>query len=402
MAIRKPKIMPPILSDETVLQWHSLHCELITPMYGGGVKSARVDEKMPIRSASIRGQLRSWWRLLAKHKWKLGNTVQIQKAEHDLWGGMTTSRIDGQASHVFLKVVEQSKIHRSQLESYENIKLPYVLFPAANAKDKETDPHMLLKPEGMTWQLQFAFSSQLEQDTVRKNQVIETLRWWANFAAIGFRSRKGLGAFYVSQCESFPEICQILEKEDVEQAGCYLEKRGASPDAFVALQTAVAKLSDFRQKANVGRNTGTAPKPAGRSRWPEPDAMRRIQRTHAAQHSPEHPAGNLFPRAVFGLPIILHFVGRDEPKDVNIVPELGDRLASPLILRPTYAGEKNGIKQWAPTALVLPHEHILNMNVKVNQQNYPIWNAQAAEKIRPINENGGISPLHAFLTYFKN
>lgn len=39
-------------------------CELITPMYGGGVKAGRVDCKMPIRASALRGQLRFWWRLL--------------------------------------------------------------------------------------------------------------------------------------------------------------------------------------------------------------------------------------------------------------------------------------------------------------------------------------------------
>lgn len=403
MAIRQPNIAPPILGGIDALIWHRLQCELVTPLYGGGVESAKVDEKMPIRAASIRGQLRFWWRLLAKYKWKLGTAKQIQAAEFRLWGGMTNSDSAGQASQVFLKVSDLPKVHKNSLISYEDVPLPYVLFPAANAKDKDTNPHMLLKAEGMQWQLHFAFSSQLQADLLRQQQVIETIKWWANFGGLGFRSRKGLGAVHVSQCEDYPEICDRLTETEIQQAGCLIAKRGAQSDAFSALKAAVEKLSDFRQKANVGRNPGQKPKPAGRSRWPEPDALRRIQKTYAPEHAPEHAAGNIFPRAMFGLPIILHFVGigRGEPRDENIMPSHGDRLASPLILRPCYAGEKNGVKQWEPMALVLPHEHILDMQVKVNGGQYPIWNKQAAALIRPIQENSGDNPLQAFLTYFK-
>ena len=39
-------------------------CELMTPMYGGGVEPGKVDRAMPIRPSAIRGQLRFWWRLL--------------------------------------------------------------------------------------------------------------------------------------------------------------------------------------------------------------------------------------------------------------------------------------------------------------------------------------------------
>lgn len=44
-----------------IKHWHTLDCQLITPMYGGGVISTKVDTAMPIRASGIRGQLRFWW-----------------------------------------------------------------------------------------------------------------------------------------------------------------------------------------------------------------------------------------------------------------------------------------------------------------------------------------------------
>lgn len=79
---------------------------------------------------SIHGQLRFWWRLLAKHKWPITNS----QAETQLWGGMGKGDDDGEASKVLLKFVNQPTV-QNNLQSYEKFpKLKYVLFPAANAE----------------------------------------------------------------------------------------------------------------------------------------------------------------------------------------------------------------------------------------------------------------------------
>ena len=408
MSIRTPEGVdaPSIDSIAPTLKWHSLKCELVTPMYGGGVQSVVVDEKMPIRTASIRGQLRSWWRLLAKHKWQVGNgdPKALRKAEFALWGGMGKGDEDGVASQVFLKITDMPSINKvkNSLIDHDDAslsKLKYVLFPAYNAEE-EMKPHRLLKADDITWTLDFAFSPLLEADDNRKQQVIETLRWWATFSGVGFRSRKGLGGVRVIESLDYPEIAQPLNADEVAQAGCQLVQRRAVPTALQAIESAVGKLSDFRQAPGVGRNSGQQHNRPGRSRWPEPDALRRIQNTHHSDHSPEHPAGNVFARGVFGLPIIYHFVGRGEPQDTNVIPTQGERLASPLIFKAIYAGEENGKEQWLPSALVLPYQHILDMQVEVGRNRYPIWNSDTADKIRPINDNGGQDPMQAFLTYF--
>lgn len=401
MAIRKPNQNIPDIGDMSAIQWHSMSCELVTPLYGGGVKSSVVDLSMPIRVSSIRGQLRFWWRLLAKYKWKLGNTKAIQNAEFALWGGQGDDD-GGRASQVFLKVsdVPKEAVLKNYLKPYDDLRLQYVLFPAANETNPELKPHKLLDIKGIIWTLSFAFSHQLEKDEVRKQQVIETLQWWANFGGIGFRTRKGMGAIHVSACQDYPQISHVLTKDDVQQANCQLVQRQATADSLQALRTAIEKLSAFRQAPNMGRNVGNQPNRPGRSRWPEPDAMRRIVgRGYDANHQPEHPAGNIFPRALFGLPVLLHFP-KEKVLNTTIEPAQGERLASPLILRPQFSAEKNGVKQWAPTALLLPHQHILDMKVTVNSQQYPIWQQGAAEKIRPVNENGTENPLQAFLQYF--
>jgi CRISPR/Cas system CMR-associated protein Cmr1 (group 7 of RAMP superfamily) len=70
MMLRKPPTtLDPKIALDSITQpiWTTLDCQLITPLYGGGVKAHTIDESMPIRVSSIRGQLRFWWRLLATH-----------------------------------------------------------------------------------------------------------------------------------------------------------------------------------------------------------------------------------------------------------------------------------------------------------------------------------------------
>lgn len=64
------------------------------------VESTKVDEKMPIRVSSIRGQLRSWWRLLAMHKWQISGFTKPKQT----LGWMNQGEDDGKASKVLLKV----------------------------------------------------------------------------------------------------------------------------------------------------------------------------------------------------------------------------------------------------------------------------------------------------------
>lgn len=399
------------------IAWHTLKCELVTPMYGGGTVSTKVDEKMPIRASAIRGQLRSWWRLLAKHKWQLGDDKDIRKAEFELWGGVSDGDDDGKAGRVLLKVANMPTLSDNQLMNYDVNELKglrYILFPAYNETNPELKPHKLLKAN-FKWDLEFAFSPNIlsihknigNDKPNPKEQVIETLRWWANFGGLGFRSRKGLGAVYVSQCQDFPQICKALTPDDVAQAGCQLVVRKDSPtDGLRALQTAVQKLSDFRQKPEIGRNPPSEQaraerKPAGRSRWPEPDALRRIQKNlgYDRRHEPKHQAGNVFARAVFGLPILFHS-HQERAVNATVNPSFGERLASPLILRPIYADGEGNKKQWYAGALVLPYEHILKEEVKIGNNSYPIWQDDTAQKIKPVCKNGGGDPLQAFLTYF--
>lgn len=444
MAIRtpNPSISIPSLGDYVpAVQWHTLNCELITPMYGGGVISTKVDEKMPIRASAIRGQLRFWWRLLAKYKWKLND---IPEAEKELWGGMGVGDTDGQAGQVLLKIKNCSKPNIEAWAVYEpksNQKLelkprgwanvPYALFPAqGKLKNKgmevEEYPHELLR-EGFAWELQVAFLPSIEQlknkflennQPTSEEQVWESIRWWSNFGGVGARTRRGLGAVQIQQNQFFTKIVSI---DELKMLGFSVQTKVANRNsAYQAWEYAVKALERFRQ-IGVGRNDYSS-----RSHWSEPDAIRAITGQSIAKHSQRKTKGDIFPRAGFGLPIITKFKDNNakgddvsktvDPitttlrlkyrKDVNADWSMCERLSSPLILRP-YIDEQN---QWYSLALVL-NEHLYQSELfqpvlEVGKNNYRdvvFWNSAQANDIKPLKQGDSdktLKPLQAFLTYF--
>ncbi|OHR43636.1 type III-B CRISPR module RAMP protein Cmr1 [Neisseria sp. HMSC064F04] len=395
MALLIPDFGPMEKLPESKEAWQEIYCELVTPLHGGGVVARESDEKLPVRVTAIRGQLRFWWRLLAQQKWNLSGK-SLREAEFRLWGGIGE---EAAASLVFLRVQIQNKLQEASLSDYAG-PLGYALF---TARATQTGlPEMKLGKEGLQWIVQWRLSEKANETD--KQQVLETVRWWVNFGGVGARTRRGCGAFVVKD-SSNPVFKQPLSVDEVMQAGCKLVLRPSTNHALAAWKEAVQRLRDFRQGKEVGRNPSSdIKKPAGRSRWSEPDEIRRITRTHSDRHKPEHPAGDLFARGVFGMPIIFHFVGGDEPADTTLQPKCKERMASPLIIRPVWDG-KGGFQA---AALSLPLDKVLNVSVELleKKQNegtvHPVtlWEESKARQVKPLSENGGGNPIDAFLNYF--
>ncbi len=347
----------------------TLRCELMTPMYGGGVTAGEVDPTLPIRPSALRGQLRFWWRLLHGR----GRPPrEIFAAETAIWGGIAQDRPT--ASRVAVNVTAKSAaatdlIAKSRLPTFPSYAL--ILDPGA-------DPQLLRS--GYRFQLSLRFAADLRDD--QQAQVIDAVRWWASFGGVGARTRRGLGAVRV-------EGLTPVTTEEAAAKGGRLILLAPSKTPELAWKTSVGRLKDFRQKLEVGRNPPApdSQSPAGRSRWPEPDAIRELSGHAYPDHAQLLVPGCVFPRAAFGLPIIFHFKnapndkdrhkrdfvrGDFDPDDHTLEPADGspnnrrERLASPLILRSYWNGT-----QWRPAALLLPDwREALGVSLKFKEQNY--------------------------------
>lgn len=382
----------PELSDESVALVRKEYVfDVITPMFGGGSIPREHDENHLVRGSAIRGSLRFWWRA-TRGAQRSGASVarsdepkvpnddaagrlhddevkRLHKREVEIWGGTDL------ASHVRIAVRvldagELVKPNDERLSAKPHNPnpdfAPYALFPFMPqfGGSPEQRRQAATGRLGIRFSLLLSYPENLSED-------VETALWaWANFGGIGGRTRRGCGALF---CANFaPE--NISTEEDLARwyaealnrfnivdvswstlSRTLLVKRfrgrvnPAVPwgQALGAWKNAVAVLAEFRQGQGLGRNpkqedTGRP----GRSRWPEADSLRRIQRIpsglrHSTSITTEFDA---FPRAEFGLPIVFHFQGKEkekrergDPGDTTLYPSgemKGRRLASPLILRP--------------------------------------------------------------------
>ena len=358
----------------------------MTPMYGGGVEPGKVDCAMPIRPSAIRGQLRFWWRLLNR----AGQTPKdLFTDESDLWGGIASA--GSRASRVALHV-EAEPIGSGQMVDARSGDFPsYALI-----LERGVNPRLLNAGYSFTLTLRFTGTS-----ADQRGQVIDALRWWTSFGGVGARTRRGLGAVETTGGSvALPPV----SRDEVEPRGGRMVTRGPSRNALDAWRKAIDALSDFRQGPNVGRNPGRGNRP-GRSRWPEPDAIRRHRHQHATGHQPEHPVDGLYPRAAFGLPIVFHFKDRGDPAPEAVLgPDRGDRMASPLILRPYFDGAR-----YRPLALLLPGwADSVSVPVSFGSERVgPAWpeesgkRTELAELVRPM-QGRGADALTAFLHYFEH
>jgi len=382
--------------------WKKYDCQLVTPMYGGGVEAGQIDDQMPIRTSSIRGQLRFWWR----EAFKLNKSSQdLFTEELALWGGIGKSA--AKKSCIRLRVeVKSENIEPHPINKFKQKSIKYIFGCAGISRTTQ------LWPKGLEFSLFFRC---LPEDTEHKNKLKQferSLQLWSSFGGIGGRTRRGFGAISVKQNGNVITPISISEIEQMKGKLVVSRRCFSSPeDAWVYTAD---KLYEFRQKPGVARKKLPNWKP-GRSFWPEADQIRRFTSQHSSRYTPEHAAGNVFPRAAFGLPIAYKFKNNQDPQELTLVPKEKERMASPLILRPYWNG-----KNWYAAALLLPNwqdaldtplslkEDKKSKNKNIEKMQPELWPKAPAERKRvsqsipPMkNKGSAVDPLSAFLEYFK-
>jgi CRISPR-associated protein Cmr1 len=371
--IPAPSIPEPVKSAEFE---GSFAMELITPMYGGGVEAGVNDRDFPIRAASIRGQLRFWWRATRGAKCK---TIKaLYDAESEIWGNTeipspTRIVVCGATplnDRSFRKMNNTETVNGRPrprpfgFDQYGNE--AYALFPAKNNKND-------ILREGYSFELKVTCKS------AHRDDVMCALWAWANFGGLGARTRRGCGALY---CEKFaPE--RVSEEDLNDWLRGKINEYGLSQgdgvwpslsqilfnsnqpvgQAIIAWASAIGAIKEFRQGVNLGRNPGAEKNRPGRSRWPEPDTLRRLVGPVCSRHKASDSIPDGFPRAAFGLPIIFHFVC-DCCTDSELRPLGKNRMASPVILRPLKT--QNG--QCAPMAVLLKAPEPKDLELKLNDR----------------------------------
>jgi CRISPR-associated protein Cmr1 len=346
---------------------------LLTPMMGGGVEAGEPDRKLPFRARALRGQLRFWWRVLARggvFGGRAGADIAKLSAEDwrlwetDIWGGIGRTPEALRASKVGLRVRAGHVGYRNySTEAFGQMLTPpagqqqvdhswatYVYF-SAQAEQRTKRPARTLAEAGASFELDIVIKPGHE---ALPDMVRTVVTMWATFGGVGARTRRGAGAVVVAERIASGTALPLcaLGAPWIERCRSIRVIEGrAQNDAYSAFRAAISALIAFRQAPPLGRaGEPRRPRTFGMSFWPEAHEIRKSAQVSAPHHEPQRNGwGDPFPmpRAQFGLPIVVHYkqsppVRRDiegkEPADRSIVPlrgdAVGDRMASPLVLRP--------------------------------------------------------------------
>jgi len=423
----------------------SYEIELITPLFGGGVETQVNDPSFPIRVTSIRGQLQFWWRATVGAQYE--TRQELRAAQSAVWGDTT------RASRVQVRVEDVQGTEPEPCARYEtdrnrpgtfrsmptwnapfnNTALPYALFPfqgqLANGR-RQID----IEPACCIHKAAFRLTVISHKDIDFAKQVEPALWAWVNFGGLGSRTRRGCGAIV---CKNFAEkSCnELLAKlktfmgdpavvrEWPTLAAAFLVGQEQS-SAIMAWNEVIQLFRDYRQGVEMGRNPGQQPNRPGRSRWPEPETIRRVTRQRLSRHSrltdiPD----DAFPRAELGLPIVFHFQEQGDPSDTVLYPandsegKKRERMASPLILKPLALQSGKAVPlilrlktpaltgvdlRRGDTSLSLPPATVIRDPRLAGYQDSPLNMEQFAkqEERAKVIETG--SALEAFLAYAKS
>lgn len=405
------------------IETEQLQIHVVTPVVGGSSKPGKVNKEMPIRSGAVRGNLRFWWRATRGASF---TTAKELFAREELIFGSTNK-----ASSIKIWVMCDSKslitdqttekyIHPKTEREATRLKSPlrgvsYAAFPFNSPNDK----HDFIK-DPFSFNLHIEYAKPTQADGITKEELKKELHaalWgWINFGGVGARTRRGFGSLY---CAKFsPEhneknLKQWLQKQVTDRGIQLLSSQETrewatlngitvqhkSGDQIYAWSSAVEIYEKFRKKATM-RNG----RPLGRSFWPEADSLRSITgmgvQIREKDHVTPHPRGKQvrisFPRAQFGLPIIFEFKDKGskgnkshyndkeldksrDPYKTQLMPQLGDRLASPIIVKSIAISQKLGISsivrlnQPAIMGLKLeivdsgPKEHLVKVKDRIKQ-----------------------------------
>jgi CRISPR-associated protein Cmr1 len=429
---------------------------LITPMLGGGVEAGKPDRRMYFRASEIKGQLRWWWRTLARAGDLAGGVLtdqQLAKREQTLWGGVAGVRPTKSTVRLAIEDIA-SDTTVAVYDAYRDgcFGMGYALFPAQATRANGNVPAQPAKDivcAGASFRLVIRLAN-LDD----KAEVMRVVEAWATFGGMGSRTRRGIGAVEVK------DEMQALVSAVSWRGKCRFKAVRVLPvktkhgDAFgyasaaEAATKAIQALWRFRQAPSFGRNPaidglmrsdGQPDRTPGRSRWPEPDAVRRFAEVWLWDgRGKEHAPGampNLYPRAAFGLPISIKFRGDQsanggrndercsEPavRILNSPVEGADRMASPLILRAVAVADEQGHVSYLGVAAVLVERndalpsHVTLTGPSGRPDSVPTWDAtwrpelgaKACSGISPLENSGpGVvyphpkNAVEAFMNFF--
>ncbi|MDQ2809288.1 MAG: type III-B CRISPR module RAMP protein Cmr1 [Chloroflexota bacterium] len=366
------------------LGWHTeeRQYELITPLFGGGVAKHTADPVTVVRGASIRGQLRFWWRACRAGRYG-DDLLRLKQAEDLLWGAASAkgkpypARVQvrvvctnpGRAAHPYevgRGKVDARGVARPKLETRDEVAPAYAAFPLQPTELEMRQGGIGMPTAavqtGVRFQLTLSFATDWPPDSVElfrnsegssqagatpAEEVAAALWAWETFGGVGGRTRRGFGAVRrlndsaalpSTASDAFSWLRRNLETHVLRGKGHpqvpHLAQKGVWQPTdplprptdlirFVVIQGGWRRPHDawkyLIDRLRSFRQQRTKGV-TGRSLWPEADSIRAATGYAAAAFQQAVVTTRKYPRAALGLPIVFHFKDQREgdPPDVTL------------------------------------------------------------------------------------
>jgi CRISPR type III-B/RAMP module RAMP protein Cmr1 len=357
------------------MKTETFHLELITPCFCGG---AEPDKQAEIRAPSIRGQLRWWFRTLGGFKSLAPMPVREQEAL--IFGSIAGN--EGRAGKLIVRVKngpEPSRDTRDDREFHAEVGTDrgYLAFPLRSKRKRENGVEQLKEYKGRAvfdreeHQKRNGPITVFDLDLVWRGNdmlwpdIMALLTVFGNLGALGFRSRRALGALAFPVRSSAKDLTSALalfgrqhdNKEEWQSRIRLCEVIARPPNqsykntsADDCIVTLAQWLKDWRAHGRtVDHATAHPPNPPHNSgfSYAKNDHDRGVD-VGASKGSPGHKTY----RAALGLPIIQFFSSGKPQVDWNEKWDTGKargnrnykgegRFASPVLLRPHKDAQGN-------------------------------------------------------------
>jgi CRISPR-associated protein Cmr1 len=320
----------------------SLDVELITPLFGGGVITKKVDEVCWLRGSEVKASLRFWWRALYGHAYS--TSEDLHKAESRLFGSAKGN--EGETSPVAVVVKEVSRpapVSASTISDARKV----AYFPGQDGMGGEGPSDIL--PAGAKAALSLVFRKTLSIESRR--EILDSLLVWLLFGGAGSRTRRGAGALapadpneareigYPTSVAELDALLARISEPDAAFRGEYFSlanrsrmlRSSTGQAAPAAHTTLMDHWRSFRQNRRHPNHWGGRQN-WGQNRWPEADLVRDVTGANLGMHQchVQHRGLRLVPRALLGLPIIIHFPGQPPGSKFQLISRRSDRYGSPI------------------------------------------------------------------------